>query len=119
MDKKEKIKKSCKRISEKINQLSIKTVLLIFFSFQFSMVYSQNQIAKIPGLQKDDIEVIAEAFNLWKTKGEQVWEDWTKINIPFIYRKRNYEYWINFPSSIPEKVMLDISPRLEFLNEQG
>ena len=103
MENEKKNQKNNKKVTERINQLTIKTILLLVFLFQIGLVYSQNQIVKIPKLQQEDVEVITEAFNLWKTKGEQVWEGWTKINIPFIYRKKNYEYWINFPSSIKEK----------------
>jgi len=103
MEKRKRNQKINKKITKKRNQLNSKTILLIVFLFQIGLVYSQNQIVKIPKLQQEDVVVITEAFNLWKTKGEQVWEGWTKINIPFIYRKENYEYWINFPSSIKEK----------------
>lgn len=90
-----------KRIARQTNL--IKLVLIIVFLIFCGLVYSQNQTNRIPKLQKEDVEVITESFNLWKTKGENVWKGWTKINIPFIYKKENYEYWINFPSSLKQK----------------
>ncbi len=67
-------------------------LILIIYS---GLAYSQT--TKIPTLQKEDIEVIKEAYNLLKTKGDKVWKGWSDINIPFIYKKNNYQYWINFP----------------------
>lgn len=105
MEKRKKDQKICIETSIKTNLFNLKTVLMIALLFSFSLVFSQNQMnkTKIPKLQHEDVEVITETFNLWKTKGENVWKGWTHINMPFIYKKENFEYWINFPSSIKEK----------------
>ncbi len=85
------------------NLSKFNVLLLMVFLFSYHLGLSRNKITKIPKLQQEDVEVIKEAFNLWKTKGEEVWKGWTKIHMPFIYRKKNFEYRINFPSSIKEK----------------
>ncbi len=80
--------------------INLKVLFTVTFLSLFSFVYSQNQTTQIPKLQQEDIEVITEAYNLWKTKGENIWKGWTQINMPFIYKKKRFEYWIDFPSAI-------------------
>jgi len=81
-----------------------KTQLILLFSFIFFGfdVFNQNKSNKIAPLNNDDVEILTEAYNLWKTKGEEIWTGWTRVDIPFIYRKENSEYWINFPSEFNE-----------------
>ena len=80
-----------------------KLFFALFFLILFSPIkftYSQNVNRKIPKLNHGDVEVISEAFNLWKTEGDKIWKGWTKIKMPFLYKKENFEYWINFPDNI-------------------
>jgi len=79
--------------------INLKVLFIIYFLSLFNLVYSQDKTTKIPKLQAEDIEVISEAYNLWKTRGDEVWEGWSQIDMPFIYKKEAYEYWIDFPST--------------------
>jgi hypothetical protein len=81
-----------KYFRENINMFFVVALLL-----PSGFVYSQHRTTEIPKLRHEDVEVITEAYHLWKTKGDKVWEGWSEIKMPFIYKKEHYEYWIDFP----------------------
>ena len=51
-------------------------------------------------LGHEDIALIAEAFNLWKTLGEKMWTGWTEIPMPVLYITGEWEYAIGFPGAM-------------------
>ncbi|UBM63405.1 hypothetical protein LA303_05420 [Candidatus Sulfidibacterium hydrothermale] len=76
-----------------------KTLFILLVFWPSALTYAQNLSASVPKLAPTDIEVISEAYHLWKTKGDNVWPGWTKINMPFVYKKKHFEYRINFPAT--------------------
>jgi len=82
----------------------MKTILItvLVSSLFWKISLCQTDSEKIPELQKEDIEVLSEAFNLLKTQGNKVWPEWSELSIPFIYKKEKFEYWINFPDDYVE-----------------
>lgn len=69
---------------------------IVVFILSSCLAAREREIAH-ERLSKEDLIVLSETFNLWQKKGEELWSGWTKINMPFVYQKQNYEYYIGFP----------------------
>src|SRR5918911_3967529 len=48
-------------------------------------------------LSRQDAIRIAEAYHLWKSRGERIWAGWTDVPMPLLYITPDYEYAIGFP----------------------
>jgi len=77
-------------------------ITVLISSLIWNTALCQTDSLKIPKLQKEDVEVLSEAYNLLMTQGNKVWPGWSETSIPFIYKKEKFEYWINFPDTYAE-----------------
>ncbi len=83
--------------------MKIKHGLVSVLTFLIFLLWFSSTIAKTPPLiPKDDLVRIGEAYHLWKSLGDTLWEGWTNIHISFLLVKEKYEYLIN-PSKKPQK----------------
>jgi hypothetical protein len=82
-------------------------------------IAAHSQKGRLSPLPQENAALVAEAFHLWKSLGNDVWPGWSQRPIPVLLIGNDVEYAIAFPANINGFRPVESSPGLDKINIQA
>jgi hypothetical protein len=88
-----------------ISRTLTNVALISILALSLCSTHAQTSVQAM--LSDRDVAVLEEAYHVWRTLGDDVWPEWTAIDMPVLYVAGDHEYGIGFPKTLSEAVLLE------------